>query len=299
MRAGIDLGGTKIEVAALDHTGAVHARLRHASPPDYSGKLKMIAGLLARLEAESAPIARPVGIAHPGSANPSTGLIRNANSTVLNGRALIRDLEAALERPVRGANDADCFALSEAIDGAGAGAASVFGVIIGTGVGGGIVVNRALWTGASRIAGEWGHTPLPSPEADERDAPPCWCGRAGCIESWCSGPALSAHHARLTGAVLTPDVIAARAQAGDAAARISLERHGERLARGLAAVVNILDPEVIVLGGGLSNLPGIAQRVGDALRPKVFCDAPTVRVVVNRHGDSSGVRGAAWLWPEA
>jgi fructokinase len=241
----------------------------------------------------------PVGIGIPGSESPKTGLIRNANSTWLNGRPLRQDLEAALARPVRLANDANCFALSEARDGAGAGAQVVFGVILGTGCGGGVVVDGRLLEGASRVAGEWGHASLPWPRYQEaREAPACWCGKRGCLETWISGPAFARWASEALGEILSAEAIAARAAAGDVEAEACLDRLFDRIARGLAMVANVIDPDVVVLGGGLSNIKGIAESVEAKLKAYAFGDVMATRVVGNRFGDSSGVRGAAWLWAE-
>ncbi len=297
MRIGVDVGGTKIEAAVLDATGEIRARRRIESTRDYAVAIESIRGLVSAVAAEAGADSYSVGVGHPGSINPRTGLVRNANSSHLNGRPLNRDLAAALGQEVRCANDANCFALSEAADGAGAGASCVFGVIIGTGVGGGIVINGRLHEGGGLIAGEWGHTALPRPSPEEVPGQQCGCGRRGCVESWCSGPALAADHARITGEVLKADEIATRAAAGDAGAIATLSRHADRLARSLSTIINVLDPDVIVLGGGLSNLPGIAAAVEARLAPHIFSDEMRTRVVKNRHGDSSGVRGAAWLWP--
>lgn len=296
---GIDLGGSKIEAALLDADGRLRWRDRVATPAgDYAATLRAIAALVRR--ADALCCAPPtVGIGHPGSATPA-GLIRNANSTCLNGRPLQRDLEDALGRPLRLANDANCLALSEATDGAAAGAAMVFAVILGTGVGGGIAVHGRVWAGANALAGEWGHNPLPWADAGADPAPPCYCGRAGCIETLVSGPALAADHRRHGGASLDAEQIAAAAAAGDAAAVATLDRHADRLARALAAVINLLDPDMIVVGGGLSRLPGLCDRVAARWSRWVFsagADAPLrTRIVTAAHGDASGVRGAAWLW---
>ena len=297
IRIGVDLGGTKIEAAALDRSGRFLVRRRVATPDGYDAKIKAIATLVHVLETDLGLGGLPVGVGHPGSLSPRTGLIRNANTSQLNGRALDRDLSAALARPVACANDANCFALSEAVDGAGAGARSVFGVIIGTGVGGALLIEGRLVTGHDGNAGEWGHAGLPWPNADEVPGPACKCGLSGCIEAWCSGPGLSADHERVTGEALTGEEVAARAASGDSAATASLDRHAGRLARGLALVVNIADPEVIVLGGGLSNLPGLADTLQIQLASWAFTDVLATRVVRHAHGDSSGVRGAAWLNP--
>ncbi|WP_420432079.1 ROK family protein [Hyphobacterium sp.] len=296
-RIGIDLGGTKTEVAVVDPSGQTRFSERAPTPIAYSDKIRLIAGLVEKAGRSCGSDSLPVGVGHPGSLNPRTGLMRNANSTELNGHALNTDIEHAIGRPVRCANDANCFALSEARDGAGRDAGSVFGVIIGTGVGGGIVINGELWEGGSRLGGEWGHTALPWPAPDEVPGPACKCGLRGCLESWISGPAISADHRRATGADLAAEAIVADAEAGDQAARGTIDRFETRLARGLATVINIVDPEIIVLGGGLSNIPELAERVETRLAGHVFSDAMTTRVRPNVHGDSSGVRGAAWLWP--
>ncbi|WP_421858436.1 ROK family protein [Oceanicaulis sp.] len=299
LRLGVDLGGTKIEAALVDETGARLIQRRTPTPAAYDEKLDAIAALVAQIEHEagvSSPL--PAGIGHPGSLNPRTGLIRNANSTALNGRALDQDLAARLQRPIRCANDANCFALSEARDGAGAGCASVFGVIAGTGVGGGCVINGALVTGADGNAGEWGHTALPWITAEELAvSPACYCGKSNCVEAWCSGPALSADHQRHTRQALSAQEIANASAQGDATCQASLERHAQRFARALASVVNILDPEIIVLGGGLSNLTDFARTLEAHLQDWAFTDELVTRIRPARHGDSSGVRGAAWLWP--
>lgn len=273
--------------------GEIIVRIRRDSAQNYVGTRDVIAAIVADVEREAGTANAPVGLGHPGSTNPHTGLIRNANSTWLNGQPFAADLADTLRRPVRLANDADCFALSEARDGAAAGAGCVFGVILGTGVGGGVIVNGAPLKGGQGIAGEWGHNPLPWASVDESPGPQCWCGQTGCIETWLSGPALARDH----GGGLTARAICAAAEAGDAAAIASLARYGDRLERALAGVVNLLDPDIIVLGGGMSNADGLAQSVETALAAHVFCDTVTTRVVPNAHGDSSGVRGAAWLWP--
>ncbi len=296
LRIGIDLGGTKIAGLALAADGRTLAEHRIPAPrDDYAATIAAIAGLIAQLEA-AAGGRGSIGIGMPGSLSPRTGLVQNANSTWLNGRPFGRDLEAHLARPVRLANDANCFALSEAVDGAGAGARSVFGVILGTGCGGGLVFEGKLIDGPRGIGGEWGHNPLPWPGAGEHPGPGCWCGRKGCIETWVSGPGLEADHARATGERLAADRIAARASAGDAAARASLDRHASRLARGLAAVVNVFDPEVIVLGGGLSKLAHLYEVLPTLMAPHVFADTRDLALEPPRWGDAGGVRGAAWLW---
>jgi fructokinase len=299
LRIGIDLGGTKIEIAALDARGHVHLRRRIETPAgDYAGTLDAIVALVEAAERELGTTAR-IGVAMPGSLSLRTGRIRNANSTCLNGEALQQDLEARLARPVRLANDANCFTLSEAVDGAGEGAAVVFGVILGTGVGGGIAIHQRVLVGANAIAGEWGHNPLPAPTANDHPLPLCYCGKRGCIETYLSGPGLSADHAATGGERLHAAQIARRAERGDAACNTSLERYELRLARALAGVINILDPDVIVLGGGLSNLARLFTNVPRLWGEHVFSDEVRTRLVPARHGDSSGVRGAAWLWSDA
>ena len=294
---GVDLGGTKIEVAVLSRDGSIIFRKRVATPlQDYVATLTAIQELVAAAE-EAAGGPAPVGIGIPGAISPATGVVKNANSTWLNGRPFDRDIAVRLGRPVRIANDANCFAVSEAADGAAAGLTPVFGVILGTGVGGGIAIDGRTLTGADAIAGEWGHTPLPSPADDERSGERCWCGRMGCLETWISGPALVRDHERRTGRRSTPAEIARAADAGDAGAEETLRRYEDRLARGLAMVVNILDPAAIVLGGGLSNLARLYERVPPLLEPRVFSDRLAAQLVPPKHGDSSGVRGAARLWP--
>jgi fructokinase len=295
MRIGIDLGGTKIEAIALDDDGHTLSRQRVDTPRgDYGRTLDTVAQLVSEIEAGTGQHGT-IGVGIPGAVTPA-GFIKNANSTWLIGRPLGADLETRLKRPVRLMNDANCFALSEATDGAAAGAASVFGVILGTGVGGGIVINGRCHTGANLIGGEWGHNPLPWPSLDELPGPSCYCGKTGCIESWCSGPALASDHTRVTGQSLDSRAIVAAAAAGDSAAHSTLARHHDRVARGLALVINVLDPETIVLGGGVSNIPGIVEAVTERLPAYVFSDSVVTRVVRHMHGDSSGVRGAAWLW---
>lgn len=290
-RIGIDLGGTKIEGVTLGPDGAIRDRRRAATPRAYAATIEAIAGLVAALEGGGGPL--PVGVGIPGSPSPATGLIRNANSTWLNGRPLGADLSAALAREVRLANDANCFALSEATDGAGAGANSVFGVILGTGVGGGIVIDGRIVHGAVGVGGEWGHTPLPWMSPQEHPGRDCWCGRTGCIETWLSGPGWTAwdDFGR------TPQEIVEAAAAGDASAERSLARYADRLGRALGMIVSILDPEVIVLGGGLSNIDALYDLVPQVMARWAFSDTVATRIVRNAHGDSSGVRGAAWLWP--
>ncbi len=295
MRIGIDLGGTKIEAIALDGDG--HERFRHRIPAprnSYDATLRAIVSLVE--EAEKVIGGATVGIGMPGVISPATGLVKNANSTWLNGRPLREDLTRILGRGVRLANDANCFALSEATDGAGAGCHTVFGVIVGTGTGGGIVVAGEVLTGPNAVAGEWGHNPLPWPDASEWPGPACYCGRTGCIETFLSGPGLMREHARDTGVTLTPETIAQRALEGDVAARASLERYAHRMARALASVINLLDPDVVVLGGGMSNIESLYEMVPELWKPYVFSDAVATPVRRAVHGDASGVRGAAWLW---
>ena len=297
MRIGVDLGGTKIEAVALDDDGRELARRRVATPVgDYEGTVRAVAGLVEGLES---PLGRrgSVGVGIPGTISPATGLVKNANSTVLIGRPLDKDLAIALARPVRIANDANCFALSEAADGAGAGATVVFGVILGTGTGGGIVVEGRVLTGPNAIAGEWGHNPLPWPEPGETPGPPCYCGERGCVETFLSGPGLARDHAAGGGAAVDAAEVAARAAAGEPAAEAALRRYERRLAKALAAVINVLDPDVVVLGGGLSNIDGLYRRVPALWGRHAFSDSLTTRLERARHGDASGVRGAAWLWP--
>ncbi len=296
IRIGIDLGGTKIAAIALYPDGRSSGEIRIATPrDDYKATLEAIRGLVLRLEAEAGSRGT-VGIGIPGSVSQVTGRVQNANSTWLNGRPFDRDLAQYLDRRVRAANDANCFALSEASDGAAAGAHSVFGVILGTGCGGGIVAQGRLLDGPRGIGGEWGHNPLPWPTADEFPGPRCWCGRRSCIETWVSGPALEADHARVAGERLSAKDIADRAAAEDPAARDTLARHASRLARGLAHVVNIIDPEVIVLGGGLSQLQHLYDMLPDLMAPYVLSEPAGIDIRPPKWGDASGVRGAAWLW---
>ena len=296
IRLGIDLGGTKTELVALDPEGRELLRRRVATPQgDYDATIEAIAALVLDAERELHVVAT-VGIGTPGAISRATGRLRGCNSVWLNGRAMQADLEAVLARDVRIANDANCFALSEASDGAGQGAGIVFGVILGTGVGGGIVVDGRVLSGANAIAGEWGHNPLPWPRDDERPGPACFCGRTGCIETWLAGPALVRDHRRATGQALAAPDIASRAAAGDPACGASLARYEERLARALAHVINVLDPDVIVLGGGMSNVQRLYENVPRLWARTITSDFVDTRLVRNVHGDSGGVRGAAWLW---
>jgi fructokinase len=295
VRIGIDLGGTKIEGLALADDGQTLLRTRVAAPQgDYSRTLAAIVDLVRAIERQT-ETSGTVGVGIPGTISSASGLVKNSNSTWLNGRPLAEDLPALLARPVRFANDANCFALSEASDGAAAGARVVFGVIIGTGTGGGIVIDRCVHAGANSIAGEWGHNPLPAPRADELPGPPCYCGRAGCIETFLSGPALVRDFAGDGTAVRAEDIVA-RAAAGDGNAELCLQRYEDRFARALASVINVVDPDVIVLGGGLSNIERLYTTVPARWAAHVFSDVVATRLVRARHGDSSGVRGAAWLW---
>ena len=319
MRIGIDLGGTKIEGIAIGDEGRERLRRRIAAPRgDYANTLAAVSGLVRDIEQDSGARGT-VGIGIPGTISPATGLIKNSNSTWLNGQALADDLSRMLDRPVRFANDANCFALSEATDGAAAGAGVVFGVIIGTGTGGGVVIRRQVLVGANAIGGEWGHNPLPGARGIESPGPVCYCGRSGCIETFLSGPALARDYAEhgpstlrepqgrfepgrgATGsgqAGITAEEVAARAAAGEALADAALTRYEARMARALASVINLLDPDVIVLGGGLSNIDRLYDRVPRLWSTHIFSDSVTTRLVRAKHGDSSGVRGAAWLWDD-
>ncbi|HVL19406.1 MAG TPA: ROK family protein [Amaricoccus sp.] len=300
MRMGVDYGGTKIEGILLDDKGKERARARVPTPRgDYHGGLEAIRGLMLGLEKDAGGNVTQVGLGVPGSVDRETGRVSMGNSTWLDGMDLRGDLANTLDRPVKVANDANCFALSEAVDGAGAGAQVVFGVILGSGVGGGIVVHGRLVEGVNAIGGEWGHIPLPTPLDDERPGPVCSCGVPGHVEAWLSGPSFARDYARRSGlpedtGPTAPEVIA-RAEAGEAAALETLQRYEDRLGRGLATVVNVLDPDVIVLGGGMSNVKRLYDTVPPLLQRHVFGERFNTRLVPNRHGDSSGVRGAAWL----
>ncbi len=295
MRIGIDLGGTKIEGVVLDPAGRERGRLRVPTPAgDYRATIDAIAALVGELESRIGRQAS-IGVGIPGTVSPASGVIKNANSTWIIGRPLDHDLASALGRPVRIANDANCFAISEAMDGAAAGARVVFGVILGTGVGGGIVVDGRVLTGVNAIAGEWGHNPLPWAGDGERPGHRCYCGKEGCIETFLSGPGFARDYATATGRQRSAAGIAA--DTGDPAAAAALDRYEHRLARALASVINVLDPDVIVLGGGLSNIAGLYDSVPRRWQEWVFSDRADTRLARNVHGDSSGVRGAAWLWP--
>ena len=296
IRFGVDLGGTKIEIVGLDARGAEVLRRRMATPAgDYRAVIDAVAGLVAGAERELG-ITGTVGIGTPGSISRATGLLRGSNSVCLNGQPIKRDLETALAREVRISNDANCFALSEATDGSGEGADVVFGAILGTGVGSGIVVHGRVLDGPNAIAGEWGHNPLPWPRDDERPGPACFCGRYGCIETFVSGPGLERDHLHDTGEPLKSHTIVARAELGDEACERSFARYEDRLARALAHVINLLDPDVIVLRGGMSNVERLYRNLPSLCEPRVFSDRVDTRLVRHQHGDSSGVRGAAWLW---
>jgi fructokinase len=299
MRIGIDLGGTKIEGIVLDVDGTEKARLRITTPSDsYDESVQAVVGLVRNLEQQVGATCT-VGIAHPGAVSPATGLIKNANSTALNGQPMKQDLERLLAREVRLENDANCFAVSEASDGAAAGCGIVFGVILGTGVGGGVVIGGKPLTGAQAIGGEWGHNPLPHPRDDERPGPHCYCGRTGCIETWQSGPRLQAEFQRRTGRAMRATEIADAALAGDAQAAEQMELYCDRLARALSLVINIVDPHAVVLGGGLSKMQQLYTRVPELWKRYVFSEPELIvtKLLPPKFGDSSGVRGAAWLWP--
>jgi fructokinase len=296
IRIGVDFGGTKIEAAALDDAGCFQARVRAANPGDYDSALQAVRDLTA--EAERQAGARgSIGVGTPGSISPRTGRVRNSNSLYLNGRPFREDLERTLGRPVRLANDANCLALSEALDGAAAGAEVVFAGILGTGCGGGLVANGCLIEGRNGVAGEWGHNPLPWPTAEEMPAPLCWCGKAGCLELYISGTGLKLDYLRHGGEAPDAQTIVARARAADTAAAAVLDLYVDRLARALAGIVNVVDPDVIVLGGGMSNVAELYDRAPGLLAGYVFSDTCETPIVAAAHGDSSGVRGAARLWP--
>ncbi len=296
IRIGIDLGGTKIEVIALDNQGQTLARERLPTPQgDYAATVQTIADLIYGIE-QRLGTQGSVGIAMPGALSPATGLIKNANSVCLIGQPLDHDLSAVLHRPVKLSNDANCFALSEAVDGAAAGAEIVFGVIIGTGTGGGIAINQQVLTGINGIAGEWGHNPLPWVQTEELPGPLCYCGKHGCIETFLSGPAMARDYQATTGKSLSPPDIVILAEAEDNAAKACLSRYVDRLARGLASIINVLDPEVIVLGGGMSNIAQLYVDVPRLWGRYVFSDRVDTVLKQAKYGDSSGVRGAAWLW---
>jgi fructokinase len=295
LRIGIDVGGTKIEGIALDDDRVLSRRRIPTPRASYDGTVRAVAELTAALQAEIGERGS-VGIGIPGAISAQTGLVKNANSVWLIGHPFDRDIESALGQPVRVSNDANCFALSEAIDGAGKGAACVFGVIIGTGTGGGLVINRQVREGRHRIAGEWGHNPLPWPSDEERPGRECYCGLYGCIETFLSGPGLSHTYESFGGVDVTADVVAERAAAGEVPATAALDLYESRMARALATIINVIDPDVIVLGGGLSNIDRLYAAVPVLWKPYVFSDRADTPLVRASHGDSSGVRGAAWLW---
>lgn len=295
-RIGIDLGGTKIAGILFRSDGSPAANSRTNTPKrDYLKTLDSVCGLISELEEVNGSEAK-IGIGIPGSVSPATGLIQNSNSTWLNSKPLKQDLEHSFGREIRMANDANCFALSEDFDGAGQGFAKVFGVILGTGCGGGMVIDGKISDGPHGICGEWGHNPLPWPEADEIPGPTCWCGRQGCIETWVSGPGMSADHALIFGEILSAEVIEKRADEGCVNCRATLERHISRLARGLASLINIIDPERIILGGGLSNMSHLYEQLPRLIAPHIFSDNPSIEIHAPIHGAESGVRGAARLW---
>jgi fructokinase len=298
-RIGVDVGGTKIEAAAVGEDGAIFTSLRAKTPRnDYGQTLKTIRDLCVQVEAKTGQDCT-IGVGMPGALSRVNGRIKNANSTWLNGRPFDKDLADALGRPVRLENDANCFALSEAVDGAGRDAAMVFGVILGTGCGGGLAYEKKIWPGRNAIAGEWGHSPLPWPTDAERPGPDCYCGKAGCLETWLSGPGLERAYALDSGAPLGAIEIVEAATRGETNAVRALDLYRDRLARGLAGVINILDPDIIVLGGGMSNAAEIYDGLAGLVTAFAFSDAIDTPIVANVHGDSGGVRGAAWLWPRS
>lgn len=299
LRIGIDLGGTKIAGIALDEGGGTRAERRVATPrDDYRETIRAVAGLVAVLEADAGSIGS-VGIGMPGAISPSTGLVKNANSVWLNGRAFQADIETSLGRRVRIENDANCLAVSEAVDGAAAKEDIVWAIILGTGVGSGIAIGGRALSGRHRIAGEWGHNPLPSPRDDERPGPACYCGRHGCIETWVSGTGLAAAHRRRSGHHVSAEEVVNAWRAGEAEAGRTVADYVDRLGRSMAHVVNILDPDIIVIGGGLSRVPEILAAIPAAMAPHVFSDIVDTPIRASLHGDASGVRGAAWLWNDA
>jgi fructokinase len=297
IRLGVDFGGTKIEAAALDPQSRIVARVRAPNPGGYEAAIETVVTLVAEAEREAGVVGASVGVGMPGSISPLTGRVRNSNSVWLNDTPFDRDLEAALGRPIRVQNDANCFALSEASDGAAEGAAVVFGAILGTGCGGGVVTAGRLVEGVNRIGGEWGHSPLPWPSALEPERHVCWCGRTDCLETWISGTAFSEDYARAKGRRLTGEAIMQAAAAGDTAAIGAFERYVDRLGRAFAVICDIIDPDVIVCGGGMSNIAALYGAVTPIVARHAFSDSFATRIVPAMHGDSSGVRGAAWLWP--
>jgi fructokinase len=295
MRIGIDWGGTKIEAIALSEQGEILKRKRIPTPRDYASSISDVTALVNELEAGE-PDKASIGIGIPGCLSPATGLVKGANSTWLNGKPLDLDLGQALGRPVRIENDANCLAVSEAVDGAGTGQTLVWAIILGTGVGSGIAIEGRPLKGREGIAGEWGHNPLPWPKPDEIDVTTCWCGQKGCIETWVSGTGFAVDHKRVTGEGKRAEEIIAAMHAGDPAAKASFARYMDRLGRAVAHVVNILDPDAIVIGGGMSNVSDIFESLRDKAKPYVFSDRFSASISPAKHGDSSGVRGAAWLW---
>jgi fructokinase len=297
IRIGVDFGGTKIEAAALDAAGEFVARVRKPNPGEYQAALATVRDLVAEVESQAGVTGATVGFGVPGSLSPKTGRMRNANSVWLNDKPFQEDLEKTLGRAVRLENDANCFALSEALSGAARGADVMFGAILGTGCGGGVVVRGHTVEGVNKIGGEWGHTPLPWPSAEERAARACWCGRSNCLEQWISGTAFCADYQEATGEKLTGDVIVGRARAGEAEAKSALDRYVNRLGRALAVICDIIDPGVLVFGGGMSNVTELYERVPPVVARYAFSDVFVTEIRPARYGDSSGVRGAAWLWP--
>jgi fructokinase len=297
IRVGVDFGGTKIEAATLDEAGIFVSRVRAPNPGDYDLAIEAVVDLVAEAERSAGAMAGAIGVGAPGSISPRTGKMRNANSVWLNDKPFDEDLRTALGRPIRLENDANCFALSEAVDGAGQGARVVFGAILGTGCGGGVVVDGRTIEGRNRIGGEWGHSPLPWPTKGENGTHRCWCGRENCLETWISGSAFCADYGQSAGRHASGDDIVRAARAGDEAAKMALDRYIDRLGRALAVICDIIDPDVIVCGGGMSNTPEIYARVPAAIARHVFSDVFATPIAPARHGDSSGVRGAAWLWP--
>jgi fructokinase len=297
IRIGVDFGGTKIEAAALDAAGDFVARVRKPNPGDYEAALQMVRELVAEAERQAGVSGATVGFGAPGSLSPKTGRMRNANSVWLNDQPFQQDLERVLGRAVRLENDANCFALSEALSGGAKGAEVVFGAILGTGCGGGVVVRGHTVEGVNKIGGEWGHTPLPWPSAEERAARTCWCGRSNCLERWVSGSAFCFDYQEATGEKLTGDVIMGRARAGETEAQAAFDRYVDRLGRALAVICDIIDPGVLVFGGGMSNVTELYERVPPVVARYAFSDVFVTEIRPARYGDSSGVRGAAWLWP--
>ena len=297
IRIGVDFGGTKIEAAALAPDGAFAARVRRPTPGAYAPALQVVAELVTEVEQKTGVSGATVGFGVPGSISPKTGRMRNANSVWLNDQPFQADLEGVLGRPVRLENDANCFALSEALSGAAKSADVVFGAILGTGCGGGVIVRGRTVEGVNKIGGEWGHTPLPWPSAEERAARTCWCGRSNCLERWISGSAFGVDYEEATGEKLTGNAIVGRARAGEAAATAALDRYIDRLGRALAVICDILDPDVIVFGGGMSNTTELYERVAPVVARYAFSDVFLTQIKPALHGDSSGVIGAAWLWP--